>query len=79
VAVFFKAFSDKQRKKKRGLNPAGASCHSQAGQGQGDRSTKKSRRPHFFKVWLTRLGMSRRKKELHMPCQNLSQQRFLFS
>ena len=42
--------------KKWGLDPAGASYHGRADQGQGDRSTERSRRPHFFMVWVTGTG-----------------------
>ena len=71
VAALYQGLLWHTTQTKRGLDPAGASYHSQAGQGQGDRSTKKSQRPHFFKVWVTRLGMSCRKKRVAFGVPNV--------
>ena len=59
-------------------DPAGASCHGSAGQGQGDRTPGVSQRPHLMYGYWRAVGTVRRGSiEMQMACQSWQRRRLL--
>lgn len=50
---------------------AGASCHGHAGQGQDNRTSEKSRRPHLENGGVSETGISNTSVEMHVACQKV--------
>ena len=58
-----------EKKKGGASDPAGASCHGSAGQGQGDRTPGVSQRPHLTSGFAERWGPPDTVPDVQMPCQ----------